>query len=77
MGQVAVARIDVVASTSVCVGGPGPVHMYLKEKDNMEDQDHQDVCIQALHLWILLTTYAVILRQIQVQKNSSALRKIG
>lgn len=58
-------------------GDAGPVYMHFEEEDNMENQDHQDVCIQALHLWKLLTTYAVVLGQIQGQKNLNALRKIG
>lgn len=31
-------------------------------------------CIQARHLWVLLVTYAVVLGQIQGQKNSECLK---
>ncbi|KAM7176871.1 LOW QUALITY PROTEIN: cytosolic 5'-nucleotidase 3A [Macrochelys suwanniensis] len=48
---------------------PGPVHLHPEEEDGQEDQDHRDACMQALHLWTLLTTYAVAVGQNQGQKK--------
>ncbi|XP_043396557.1 cytosolic 5'-nucleotidase 3A isoform X2 [Chelonia mydas] len=48
---------------------PGPVPLHHEEEDGQEDQDHRDACMQALHLWTLLTTYAVAVGQNQGQKK--------
>lgn len=58
-------------------GGSGPEHTHLEEEDGVEDQDHWDASIHTLHLWILLTTYAAVLGQIQGQKNEEYLKEDG
>lgn len=45
------------------------MHVHLQEEDRADDQDHQDAYIQALHLWILLTTYAIILDKFKNRKT--------
>lgn len=64
------ARVGVGATAGVCVlvgsGVAGLVHTHLEEEDGTEDQ--------ALHLWTLFTTSAVVLRQSQEWKDSSCLK---
>lgn len=53
-----------------------PVHIHLQEEDRADDKA-QDAYIQALHLWILLTAYAIFLDEFKDRKTQECLRKIG